>query len=118
MIKVNIMTCRPVGPVFRTQLQHATPTLVQCYTTISQKIQNREPQEQLHLRVRQLIIELLETFILSTDKFDIQDQTMLTSLITVILLDYKNSTRPEKREPNVLGLLACLFEKMQVRNYY
>lgn len=114
MIKVNIMTCRPVGPVFRTQLQHLIPILVQCYANMSQQIQNNGPQEQLHLRIRQLILELLETFILSIDKLDIQDQTMLTSLITVILADYKNSTRPEKREPNVLGLLTCFFEKMQV----
>ena len=113
MIKLNIMTCRPVGPVFRTQLQHLTPILVQCYTKMSQQIQNNGPQEQLHLRIRQLILELLETFILSIDKLDIQDQTMLTNLITVILADYKNSTRPEKREPNVLGLLTCFFEKMQ-----
>ncbi|KAI8645039.1 armadillo-type protein [Parasitella parasitica] len=113
MIKVNILTSKPVGPVFRTQLQDLTPVLVQCYTSISQKIQNNWPQVQLCLRVRQLILELLETFILSNDKLDVQDQSMLTSLITVILVDYKNSTKPEQREPNVLGLLTCLFEKMQ-----
>ncbi|KAL7322011.1 Karyopherin transporter [Mucor circinelloides] len=113
MIKVNIMTCKPVGPIFRVQLQQLTPLLVECYTVISQQIRTSEPQEQLYVRLRQLIIELLETFILSNDKLDIQDQTMLTSLLTVVLMDYKNSTRAETREPNVLGLLTCLFEKMQ-----
>ncbi|GAN04459.1 nuclear export receptor crm1 [Mucor ambiguus] len=113
MIRVNIMACRPVGPIFRVQLQHLTPILVECYTAISQQIQTNGPQEQLYLRARHLIIELLETFILSNDKLDLQDQTMLTSLLTVILMDYKNSAKPETREPNVLGLLTCLFEKMQ-----
>lgn len=110
------MACRPIGPIFRVQLQHLTPTLVECYTAISQHIQTQGPQEQLYLRARQLIIELLETFILSNDKLDVQDQTMLTSLLTVILMDYKNAAKPETREPNVLGLLTCLFEKMQVRH--
>ncbi|KAF1802126.1 nuclear export factor CRM1 [Mucor lusitanicus] len=113
MVRVNTMACRPIGPIFRVQLQHLTPTLVECYTAISQHIQTQGPQEQLYLRARQLIIELLETFILSNDKLDVQDQTMLTSLLTVILMDYKNAAKPETREPNVLGLLTCLFEKMQ-----
>ncbi|KAL9539014.1 hypothetical protein MBANPS3_010522 [Mucor bainieri] len=113
MIRVNIMSCRPVGPIFRVQLQHLTPLLVECYTAISQQIQTQGPQEQLLLRARQLMIELLETFILSNDKLDMQDQTMLTSLLTVMLMDYKNAAQPETREPSVLGLLTCLFEKMQ-----
>ncbi|CEP20119.1 hypothetical protein [Parasitella parasitica] len=100
MIKVNILTSIPVGPVFRAQLQYLTPVLVQCYTNTSQQIQNNWPQVQLYVRVRQLIIELLETFILSNDKLDVQDQSMLTNLITVILVDYRNSTTPEQREPN------------------
>lgn len=116
MTRVNIVACRPVGPIFRVQLQHLTPILVECYAAISQKIQAQGLQDQLHLRARQLIMELLETFILSNDKLDMQDQAMLTNLLTVILMDYKNSAKPETREPNVLGLLTCLFEKMQVRH--
>jgi exportin-1 len=68
---------------------------------------------QYHQRIRQLVLELLEVFVLSNDRLDLQDQTTMSGLIRFILVDYKNCTQPEQREPSVLSLLTSLFEKMQ-----
>lgn len=86
------------------------PLLVQCYEVASQ-----QPKEQLHKRIRQLILELLEMFVLSNEYLELQDQTMLSNLIQVILQDYKNSANVDNRESQVLSLLTSMFEKMQVR---
>ncbi|KAG2198777.1 hypothetical protein INT47_010563 [Mucor saturninus] len=107
VLKVNVVTCESIGPIFRTQLQIATPILIQCY-----RISSRQPKEQLHKRIRQLILELLETFVISNECLELQDQTMLSELIQVILIDYKGTIN-ENRDPRVLSLLTSMFEKMQ-----
>lgn len=109
VLKINVVTCEPVGPIFRNQLQTITPALIQCY-----QLSSEQPQEQHYKRIRQLILELFETFVLSNESLELQDQNMLSRLIQFIVLDYKNTTQAENREPQVLSLLTCIFEKMQV----
>lgn len=109
VLKVNVVTCESIGPIFRSQLQIIRPTLIQCY-----KISSQQPKEQLYKRIRQLILELLETFVISNECLELQDQTMLSELIQVILIDYKSASNVENREPRVLSLLTSMFEKMQV----
>ncbi|KAI8085322.1 exportin-1 [Thamnidium elegans] len=107
-LKINVVTCEPVGPIFRKQLQTITPVLIQCY-----QISSQQPQDQLYKRIRQLILELFETFMLSNECLELQDQNMISQLIQFILLDYKNTVQVQNREPQVLSLLTCMFEKMQ-----
>lgn len=109
VLKINIATCESIGPIFRTQLQVITPILIQCY-----QISSQQPKEQLCKRIKQLISELLETFVISNECLEVQDQNMLCGLIQVILLDYKNTTNVEDRDSRVLSLLTSMFEKMQV----
>lgn len=108
-LKINVVTCEPVGPIFRKQLQTITPVLIQCY-----QISSQQPQDQFYKRIRQLILELFETFVLSNECLELQDQNMISRLIQFILLDYKNTVQVQNREPQVLSLLTCMFEKMQV----
>jgi exportin-1 len=103
------VTCKPIGPIYRGQIVSIASTLSQCY-----EIASEQPQEQLYKRIRQLILELLETFVLSNEYLELQDQNMLSNLIQVILADYKNTTNVDLREPHVLSLLTSMFEKMQV----
>lgn len=109
VLKINIATCESIGPIFRTQLQVITPILIQCY-----QISSQQPKEQLCKRIKQLISELLETFVISNECLEVQDQNMLCGLIQVILLDYKNTINVEDRDSRVLSLLTSIFEKMQV----
>jgi exportin-1 len=110
VLKINVVACKPIGPNFRSQIQIVVPILAKSYQVASQ-----QPQEQLYKRIRQLVLELLETFVLSNEYLELQDQTTLSSLIQVILLDYRNSTNVHDREPHVLSLLTSMFEKMQVK---
>jgi exportin-1 len=116
IIKTNVVACRPVGPIFRTQLQVISSFLSQCYRMSSENLQ--QPQEQLYRRIRQLILELLEVFVLSNEHLELQDQTVLSSLVQSILMDYKNSINIDHREPQVLSLLTSMFEKMQASIYF
>jgi exportin-1 len=111
IIKTNVAVCKPVGPIFRTELQTISPFLSQCYQMSSTNLQ--QSQEQLCRRIRQLTLELLEVFILSNEYLELQDQSMLSALIQSILLDYKNALNTEHREAQVLSLLTSMFEKMQ-----
>ncbi|RCI02386.1 Karyopherin transporter, partial [Rhizopus stolonifer] len=113
VLRVNIAVCKPVGPIFKTQLQETIPMLTQCYELASQHINHHDAQVQLYHRIRKLILELLETFFLSHEKMDMQDQTMLFHLVRAILMDYRNCSDLSKREPTVLSLLTSLFEKIQ-----
>lgn len=79
----------------------------------SEQIKVNSTNDQHHQRIRQLILELLETFILSNDRLDLQDQTTMSDLIQLIVVNYKSCALPEQREPSVLSLLTSLFEKMQ-----
>lgn len=99
-----------MGPLFRVQLQNILPFLGQCYEISTPKPD--DSQNQLKKLIRQLILELLEMFILSNERLEDRDQSMLSGLIQSILVDYKNAT--EVGEPKVLSLLTSLFEKMQV----
>lgn len=110
ILKTNIATCKPVGPLFRTQLQNILPFLNQCYEITSPRPD--DSQKQLKRLIRQLILELVEMFVLSNERLESQDQLMLSDLIQSILVDYKSAT--EVGEPKVLSLLTSLFEKMQV----
>jgi exportin-1 len=105
-----VVTCKHIGPIFRVQLQTIVPVLTQCYMISSEQT---KVTDHYHQRIRQLVLELIEAFVLSNDKLDLQDQTSLSGLIQFILVDYKTCAQPEQREPSVLSLLTSLFEKMQ-----
>ncbi|OBZ86573.1 Exportin-1 [Choanephora cucurbitarum] len=115
-IRLNISVCKPVGPIFKRQIQTILLDLTTCYQLASQAIhQQEQPNQQtvLFRRVRKLILELLETFFCSNERIDMQDQTILAGLITVILKDYQQARQPEARESDVLSLLTSYFEKIQ-----
>ncbi|KAI8370218.1 armadillo-type protein [Blakeslea trispora] len=113
-IRLNVSVCKPVGPIFRQQLQTIVNDLTACYQLASQSIQQSQShQTVLYRRVRTLILELIEAYFCSNERIDLQDQTMLAPLVNVILEDDQKANLPETRESNVLSLLTSYFEKMQ-----
>ncbi|KAI8878522.1 ARM repeat-containing protein [Backusella circina FSU 941] len=108
LLKINIATCKPLGPAYHFQLAKIVPTLTSCYKMGSEarKSNNNSP---VYQRLHQLILDLLETYILANEGLGPQDQWMLSDIIHVILVEYAS---PENREARVLGLLTTVFEKI------
>ncbi|KAI8978938.1 armadillo-type protein [Pilobolus umbonatus] len=109
LIKINIYACRPIGPAFATQLQTILPLLAQYYPAASQDISMEKVNSNTQKRIRQLILELLDTFILSNYKLTLGPDFM--PLLYVILADYEQE-QYSKREAKVLSLLTSIFEKL------
>ncbi|KAI7908272.1 armadillo-type protein [Cokeromyces recurvatus] len=122
MLRVNIATCKRIGSVlFQNQIQTIAPTLFHYYELSSQAINlvnNNSDTNSQHIMIRQLVLNLFETYFLSTDNklkcLEEEDKKLISNLIQVVFADYINATTvPEKREAQLLSLLTSLVEKLE-----
>lgn len=115
IIKVNIVTCETLGPIFQPQLQKILPILTQIYEMSSQRKYPKAPNMPFYHRICESILGLIETFVSSLDQ--LENQSFVFSLIQTIMMDYKNSKDPTLKECRVLRLILTSVEKCQVFNY-
>jgi exportin-1 len=111
ILKVNIAACEPLGPTYHFQLEKIVTTLTSCYKMGSEARKSHSQHDQIYQRLNQLILDLLETYILANEGLGPQDQFMLSDIVHVILVEYANAA-VEHREARVLGLLTTVFEKI------
>ncbi|KAL0080735.1 nuclear export factor CRM1 [Phycomyces blakesleeanus] len=116
ILKINTSACSSVGPGYLIQLQFIIPRLIITYKSASDRIKIAPVQDGQVVRslrrIKSEILQLVEKFMVASEKIEEDNNSLLSELLNVIMEDYDQSLAA-LREPGVLDVMTSVFEKMK-----